>query len=233
MATGYFKVFSTPWDDFWCCTGSGMENFTKLGESLIFGDKNALTVVTYLPCALSADGIAAELSGNITADGKVTLKLTEGAGVNVKLRIPDWAAGDITVTKNGEPAETSINDGFMILSTPLDAGDVVDIAIPSELKAVGLCDNENVIALKYGPWLLAADLGNEDMTTYLGGVAVRFAEKSVSDGILHLGVTAKEVKAAPDKYVKKISATEFECGGMKFVPYYLIKERYGIYWSVE
>jgi DUF1680 family protein len=32
MATGFFKVYSSPTEHFWCCTGSGMENFSKLAE---------------------------------------------------------------------------------------------------------------------------------------------------------------------------------------------------------
>ena len=233
MATGYFKVFSSPWDDFWCCTGSGMENFTKLGEMLIFGDKNTLKVVTYLPCTLTSDGIAAELSGDIAVDGKVTLKITGGAGVKTSLRIPDWAAGEMTVTINGEPAKAEIVDGFVVLENELKAGDTVEIAIPSELKAVGLCDNENVIALKYGPWLLAAKLGTEDMNITRTGVAVAIPEKSVSDGVLNVGASAEDVRREPMKYVKKVGDIEFELGGLRFIPYYLIKERYGIYWEVK
>ena len=34
MATGFFKVYSSPTSHFWCCTGSGMENFSKLDDSI-------------------------------------------------------------------------------------------------------------------------------------------------------------------------------------------------------
>ena len=233
MATGYFKVFSSPWDDFWCCTGSGMENFTKLGESLIFGDKNNLNVVTYLPCTLVSDGIAAELSGDIAQDGKVALKITDGEGIKTSFRIPDWAAGEMTVTLNGEAVKAENVGGFIALENELKAGDTVEIAIPGELKVVGLCDNENVIALKYGPWLLAAKLGTEEMKITRTGVAVAIPEKSVSDGVLHVGVSAEALRREPMKYAKKVGDVEFELGGLRFIPYYLIKERYGIYWRVK
>ena len=36
MAPGYNKVFNRPFDEFWCCTGTGMENFTKHGDSMYF-----------------------------------------------------------------------------------------------------------------------------------------------------------------------------------------------------
>lgn len=37
MAPGYNKVFNRPFDEFWCCTGTGMENFSKLGDNIYYG----------------------------------------------------------------------------------------------------------------------------------------------------------------------------------------------------
>ena len=45
MASGYFKVYSTPYDSFWCCTGSGMENFTKLHEGAVYRDENTMYII--------------------------------------------------------------------------------------------------------------------------------------------------------------------------------------------
>ena len=47
MASGYFKVYSTPYDSFWCCTGSGMENFTKLHEGAVYRDENTMYIIRY------------------------------------------------------------------------------------------------------------------------------------------------------------------------------------------
>ncbi len=33
---------------FWCCTGSGMENFTKLGDSIYFRANDTLLVNQYV-----------------------------------------------------------------------------------------------------------------------------------------------------------------------------------------
>ena len=44
MASGYQKVFGTFENSFWCCTGSGMENFTKLQDSIYFKGKNVIAV---------------------------------------------------------------------------------------------------------------------------------------------------------------------------------------------
>jgi DUF1680 family protein len=34
---GYIKLFCTPFDSFWCCTGTGIENHAKYGDSIYFG----------------------------------------------------------------------------------------------------------------------------------------------------------------------------------------------------
>ena len=44
MATGYFKVYSRPFDQFWCCTGTGMENFSKPWAGIAFEDEHRLWI---------------------------------------------------------------------------------------------------------------------------------------------------------------------------------------------
>lgn len=232
MATGYFKVFSSRWEDFWCCTGSGMENFTKLGDSLIFDDNGAAAVCAYLSCTADFKGLKITVESDIPASDKAIIALSGDGKTDLKLRVPEWAAGEMTVTKNGEATACENVGGFMVL-TDAKGGDSVEVTIPRRLEAVSLCDCDNAVALKYGPLLLAAKLGNEDMITTRTGVAVAIPEKSVSDGILHADFTAEELKAEPEKYAKKVGGLEFELCGLRFVPYYLIRERYGIYWHIE
>ena len=234
MATGYFKVFSTPWDDFWCCTGSGMENFTKLGDSIFFREGSEVYVLKYLSCELEADGLKVNMSTDIPVSDKAVLDIECDGEITLNLRIPDWACGDVAVTVNGEAEKYDTVGGFARVA--VKSGDRVEVRIPLGLKVVSLCDNENTVALRYGPLLLAAKLGDEEYTTYNGGVAVRFAEKSVSDGVLKINGTVEELKANPEKFVKKVGDLEFELDGepkLTFIPYYLIKERYGIYWRIE
>ena len=35
---GYVRLYHTPFDSFWCCTGSGMENHARYGESIYAHD---------------------------------------------------------------------------------------------------------------------------------------------------------------------------------------------------
>ena len=42
LGSGCRKTFSLPFDSFWCCVGSGMENHARYGEFIYFfgGDDN-------------------------------------------------------------------------------------------------------------------------------------------------------------------------------------------------
>ena len=53
MGTGYFKAFGTETNSFWCCTGTGMENFTKLNDSIYFYRDQTLFVNLYISSRLN------------------------------------------------------------------------------------------------------------------------------------------------------------------------------------
>ena len=44
LASGYWKVFASPRGSFWCCTGTGVESFSKLADSIYFHDKDGVYV---------------------------------------------------------------------------------------------------------------------------------------------------------------------------------------------
>src|SRR5262249_29492243 len=49
LESGYWKLFSRPFDSFWCCTGTGVESFAKLGDSIFFHDDRGLFVNLFAP----------------------------------------------------------------------------------------------------------------------------------------------------------------------------------------
>ena len=89
MGTGYFKAFGTPTNSFWCCTGTGMENFTR-------------TQTTDLP-----------LTNKVT----LTIAAAPTDAVNLQFRRPDWAAGcAIAVVVNGQTVTPTEAKGFLGVS---------------------------------------------------------------------------------------------------------------------
>lgn len=245
MATGYFRTYSTPTDSFWCCTGSGMENMTKLGDGIYFNRGGDIIVNMYLSSVLEDPSLGLKITQ--TSDipesdvAKFELSLKESKEFALMLRIPDWAAGDISLTVNGESCEFAEEAGYAVIKRKWKDGDAVEVKIPLALKALNLQDGVYTLCFKYGPVLLAAKLSDENMSTTYTGMSVIIPEKTTVQNdtlILNEGILPKDVKAEPAKYFKKGEGLSFEFEAvsepMEFVPYYsLYNIRYGIYWRLK
>lgn len=245
MATGYFRTYSTPTDSFWCCTGSGMENMTKLGDGIYFNRGGDIIVNMYLSSVLEDPTLGLKITQ--TSDipesdvAKFELSLKEPKEFALMLRVPDWAAGDISLTVNGESCEFAEEAGYAVIERKWKDGDAVEVKIPLALKALNLQDGVYTLCFKYGPVLLAAKLSDENMSTTYTGMSVIIPEKTTVQNdtlILNEGILPKDVKAEPAKYFKKGEGLSFEFEAvsepMEFVPYYsLYNTRYGIYWRLK
>ena len=245
MATGYFRTFSTPTDSFWCCTGSGMENFTKLGDGIYFNRDGDIYVNMYLSSELTDQDLGLTLiqSSNIPESDLAAfkLKLDGKTSFKIKFRIPDWCVAKLYVNINGESSAYTEEAGYAVVDREWSNGDTIEVTIPLELTASNLQDGINTVAFRYGPLLLAAKLSNENMTTTYTGMSVIIPESTViSDDtlILNDGITPAEVKADPGRYFTKNGELSFiftaNDKNLEFVPYYtLYNTRYGIYWKLK
>lgn len=181
MATGYFKTFGKEdpaQNMFWCCTGSGMENFTKLGDSIYFRANDTLIVNQYIASKVTWEekNLVVTQQSDVTKSEIATFTIHAKDGktipsVALALRVPDWMHKKATVTVNGDTEQAAIcSGGYILLEREWKDGDVVTMEYPMEVDAYGLPDNNTVFAFRYGPTVLAAKLGNEKMnsTTWAG-----------------------------------------------------------------
>ena len=176
MATGCFKTYCNPdvnKNYFWCCTGTGLENFTKLDDSIYFYDeeKSTLFVNLYISSEVSwqSRGLKLSQKSDIPMGEAVTFTvetMDEGAAeFTIALRVPDWVADLPKITLNGEAVELSKTDcdsGFVYITRSWQAGDTITLTLPMEIRAYELPDNSEAAAFKYGPVVLAAELGRDD-----------------------------------------------------------------------
>lgn len=244
MATGFFKVYSSETEHFWCCTGSGMENFSKLGDSIYYKDENSVYVIRFTSSKLTWE----EKGITITQDADIPMKdtatytiKTSGKDVNadIVLRVPDWIAGDPVVTINGTKTEVKVVNGFIRLSRTWKDGDVVKYTMPMKVVVYDLPDNENVVAFKYGPVVLSANLGKDNMTTSVTGVNVTIPTiiSDISDVIKVSGTIDEWLANIKDNLVRKTGTLEFTLKNadrtLVFTPHYKQYEnRYGIYFEL-
>lgn len=168
MGTGYFKVYSSPTNHFWCCTGSGMESFTKLNDSIYYEAGNAVYVSLYVASAYQSDSVSLTQTADLENSDSVKVHIDSGSTV-LRLRKPDWTKS-FAVDVNGKNVEIGQRDAFV--SVDVKAGDDVTVQMEKTVQAEPLPDNVNSIAFRYGPFALSAELGDYSMTEGSHGVNV-------------------------------------------------------------
>ena len=159
LASGYARGHSTPTNSFWCCVGAGMENYSKLGDSIFWRDGQRVRVNLYYPSTLdwSEKGVTLEIDTDFPYSDQITLTLIRAkAPTPVSLRVPGWCVAP-SVRINGRARTTTAKGGYIDLT--LRAGDKVVLTLPMSIRAESMPDDPDLIAFLSGPLVLAADLG--------------------------------------------------------------------------
>ena len=238
MATGYFKVYSSPTDHFWCCTGSGMENFSKLSDSIYFHNSDSLYVNRYTSSKLlwKEKGLTVTQETNLPSV-KITVNGSNSA--QIVLRVPNWTSNP-TVKINGKSVDFEAKNNLIVLERDWQNGDTIEYNMPMQVTVHRLPDNENAVAFKYGPWVLSADMGTNEMNTTTTGVNVTIPlwDPDVSDTLIIKDCTIDEwLENINENLAKDDSALRFTLKGtnqqLTFSPHYKQHtNRYGIYFRL-
>lgn len=238
MATGFFKVYSTPYDHFWCCTGSGMENFSKLSDSIYFHNSTSLYVNRFTSSKVFWQEKGIEITQ--TADlPNVKFTINGSANGQIVLRVPDWT-NNPTVKINDEEIKVKAPKGLITLDREWHDGDIIEYNLPMQVVAYTLPDNENAVAFKYGPYVLSANMGTNEMHTTTTGVDVTIPlwDSTVNDTlIIEKGTIKNWLKDINKNVVQDENTLNFTLKGtnqkLVFSPHYLqYKNRYGIYFRL-
>lgn len=169
MRPGHYRVYSQPQTSFWCCVGSGIENHAKYGEMIYAHNDNALYVNLFIPSSVRWVEKKVQIFqiNNFPYEPSTRLIVsTLGRSTfDIKIRKPDWLAEeDITIKINGQKTSYTLDeDGFFVLSGNWQNQDEIFVELPMELKAERLPDGSDYYAFKYGPVVLAAKTGSEDL----------------------------------------------------------------------
>lgn len=194
MATGFFKVYCNPdleKNYFWCCTGTGLENFTKLGDSFYYYVDNKLIVNQYTSSNVTwkEKNVILKQETNIPSSNqaKFTVELLGGKtseAFDLRLRIPDWVKGNAVIKVNGTTQNVIVSNGYAALKRTWKSGDTVELTLPMGIRAYTLPDNAGTVyGFKYGPVVLAAELGKDNkMDTYQVGVQCDVCKTKIVNG---------------------------------------------------
>jgi len=168
LATGYWKVFASPRGSFWCCTGTGVESFSKLADSIYFHDENSLYVNLFISSDVDwqEKGLRVRQDTSMANRHETRLRVATAKPAPLALRIrePYWTDGSMKLTVNGRPANPARAGGYFVVDRTWEDGDELRATLPMDLHVHAMPDDDTLQAVMYGPLVLAGDLGRDGLT---------------------------------------------------------------------
>lgn len=167
LTPGAWKTFNSEDQSFWCCTGTGVEEYAKLNDSIYWQDTRGIFVNLFIPSSLDWREKGLKLNQETKFPDEPATSFTVAAekpvALAIRLRIPAWTTA-ARVKLNGRALEASAEPGsYLTLDRTWKSGDRIDLELPMRLTAEAMPDDPNLQAFLYGPLVLAGDLGNEGL----------------------------------------------------------------------
>jgi hypothetical protein len=161
-------TWSTDYDSFWCCQGTGVETNTKLMDSIYFHNGTTLTVNLFVPSVLnwSQRGITVTQSTAYPVGDTTTLTLTGtmSGSWSIRVRIPGWTQNPV-ISVNGTVQGVAATPGsYATVTRAWAAGDTITVKLPMRVVMRAANDNANVQAITYGPAVLCGNYGNTNLS---------------------------------------------------------------------
>ncbi|MET8158341.1 beta-L-arabinofuranosidase domain-containing protein [Sphaerisporangium sp. NPDC005289] len=161
-------TWSTDYNSFWCCQGTGVEVNTALMDSIYSYNGTTLFVNMFQPSTLnwSQRGITVTQTTSYPASDTTTLQVTGGVGDSwtMRVRIPAWTTG-ATISVNGTQQSVDTTPGsYATLTRSWTSGDTVTVRLPMRVVMKAANDNQNVSAITYGPLVLSGNYGNTSLS---------------------------------------------------------------------
>jgi uncharacterized protein len=244
MQSGQWKVHFVPHEGFFCCCGTGLENFSKLGESFYFHDAQSLWVNLFFASEVNwrEKGVVIRQETRFPEEaGTRLLVQTESpATFGLNVRIPYWAE-NATLTINGKPFppnEKLTPSSYVKIERTWKNGDRVEVKLPMRLHLQPIPDDTSLAAILYGPIVLAGELGTQD----LDPKRIYSDDKILHDGFPTIAVPELVGdRNALDSWIQPVNAPDkplrFRTIGagrpedVTLSPFYrLFDQRYCVYW---
>ncbi len=168
MRPGHYRVYSQPHTSMWCCVGSGIENHAKYGEMIYAHSADDLFVNLFIPSTLNWQEKNVKLvqENKFPTENKIQFTVHPKSATSFALRIrkPGWLAGEPIVQLNGKPYDaTPSEEGWITIERQWEKSDRVSVELPMHIHTEQLPDRSNYYSILYGPLVLAATTGTEDL----------------------------------------------------------------------
>jgi len=244
MQPGQWKVHFVPHEGFFCCCGTGLENFAKLGEGFYYHDARSLWVNLFFASEVNwrEKGVVIRQETRFPEEAgtRLMIQTKSPSEFSLNVRIPYWAE-NASVTINGKrwrPNEKLAPASYAKIERRWKKSDIVEVKLPMRLHLQPIPDDPNLAAIMYGPVVLAGELGTESLDP----------KRIYSDDkVLHGGFSAIAVpdlagdRNALEKWIlpsggkdKALAFRTVRAGrpqDVTLTPFYrLFDQRYCVYW---
>jgi DUF1680 family protein len=240
MQPGYYKTYGTPDKSFWCCTGTGMENFAKSTYGIYWTGNNKLYVNLFLPTVFSvpAEGFSLTQKTAFPDEERTTisLNLKKPSSFELNLRVPDWIGEGYSISLNGKKLEGKSSPGsYTKIKRTWKDGDIIEFNLPMYMKINTLPATHKMAALQYGPVVMAGCLSDSAIRdTLLYGQYGPYKDKPQAVIPVPIIDLNKDISGQ----IRKTGVLTFriatnEADSVEFIPFYkLFGRRYMIYFPV-
>jgi len=169
LKPGMWKTFGTKFNAFWCCTGTGVEEYAKSNDSIYFHDADSVYVNLFIGSEVNwpEKGLTLVQETNFPQEEGTTLTVhsRKPKELALKIRIPYWATQGVMIKVNGEVQKIAATPStYAELKRTWRDGDKIEVALPFSFHAAPLPDDSTMQAAMYGPLVLAAEMGREGLT---------------------------------------------------------------------
>ena len=226
LTPGAWKTFNFEDKSFWCCTGTGVEEFSKLNDSIYWRDDHGVYVNLFIASDLNwqEKGFRLKQETKFPDVASTTLHIAVDKPMQLalSLRIPEWMTGG-SIKINGKPVEASASPGsYLTLSRIWKTGDRVEMDLPMRLRIESMPDDPKTQAALYGPIVLAGDLGTKGLAPEL-----------------IVGPSQPQIRKAGAIDIPSLQAIKpgdrpltFQMNGTALIPLSrILDRRYAVYWQ--
>jgi len=242
LRMGTRKQFSDSFNTFTCCVGTGMENHSKYVEQIYSHKGDTLFINLFIPSILNwkEKGIVLRQETDFPESNYTTL-IYDGEKPKtfvLMIRKPSWSIGDLDILMIGEQHYPVINggkkyniqvakngnynvEGYVPFLVTMSKSHPIEIRFKMNLYSEAMPDNPNRIAVKYGPLVLAGELGKQMPDPAYGTPVLLTDDKNVNHWI--------KPATFPLQFEMKGVGKPFD---VKLVAFYKVyNQYYSVYWD--
>ncbi|XP_017257288.1 uncharacterized protein LOC108226805 isoform X2 [Daucus carota subsp. sativus] len=171
-------------NSFWCCYGTGIESFSKLGDSIYFEEEGkvpGIYIIQYITSSVEWESghlsLIQQVKPIVSWDNHLaialtvsTKKKTNAISSTLNLRIPIWSRSDGAMAAlNDKPLSLPSPGNFLSITRRWSSKDVISLMLPISIRTEAIKDDRpeyaSLRAVLYGPYLLVGlSSGDRDIS---------------------------------------------------------------------